>query len=174
MQSTDLRPYLRRLLIVFLISLALVFLISELAFLLQVKLGDTDRAPDTIELVIPEGTAEQVEAGQPVPSIPSELVFVLGDVLLVKNEDVVTHQLGPVFVPPNSSASLPMEEAENLTLTCSFQPSKFLGLEIKEPTTLSTRLLALLFATPPTVLIAYLYSLVAYPVAGRKDEAQDV
>ncbi|MDA1330430.1 MAG: hypothetical protein O3B43_05135 [Chloroflexi bacterium] len=162
MQTKDLSPYIRRLMFVLIIAVATVFAISELGVLLQG--GSVARAPQTIELVIPEGAASQVEAGEEPLGIPDEMVFVLGDILLVRNLDVVAHSLGPLFIPPESSASMPLDQADNFAMTCSFTPSKYLGLDVREPTTLGTRVLALGFSVPPTVAIFYIYSLLAFPI----------
>ena len=87
-----------RLAITFVAALALVWIGSEVAF--YFLRADTDRVPSEIELVIPTGTAAKVAAGEPVPVIPDEMTFVLGDTLVVKNEDLVDHQLGPLWIPP--------------------------------------------------------------------------
>ena len=169
MDKATLRPYLKRLLIMLGVSIVLVFAISEIAFRIQVSQGDPDRAPQTIELTIPEGTAAAIEQGNPVPALPDEMIFVLGDVLLVQNNDSVTHELGPLLVPPNASASMPMDQAENLSLHCSFQPSNYLGVQIKEPTTLFTRFIGIAFAVPATLVMLFGYSLLAYPVKKPED-----
>lgn len=165
MQREELHPYLKRLGIVFLISLVGSFLVSEAAFRLQPH--NVDRAPQVIELVIPLGTAAKVAAGDAVPTIPAEMVFVLGDVLMVRNEDNEPHELGPLFIPAGASASLPMDQAENFAMNCSFQPSSYLGVDVKEPTTWRTRLTGLSFSVPPTTLMLFLYSLLSNPIVGR-------
>ncbi|MBN2500594.1 MAG: hypothetical protein JXB38_07460 [Anaerolineales bacterium] len=169
MNKETLRPYLKRFLIMLGISILLVFAISEVAFRIQVRQGDPDRAPQTIELTIPAGTAAAIEQGEPVLTLPDEMVFVLGDVLLVQNNDNVAHELGPMLVPPNTSASMPMDQADNLSLSCSFQPSNYLGVEIKEPTTLFTRFIGIAFAVPATLVMLFGYSLLAYPVNKPED-----
>jgi hypothetical protein len=158
------RPYIVRFLVMLGISTLLVAAISEVSFRIQVSQGDPDRAPQDIELTIPVGTAARIEQGEAVPALPDEMVFVLGDVLVVKNEDNVPHELGPMLVPPNSSASMPMDQADNLSLSCSFQPSNYLGVQIKEPTTLFTRFVGIAFAVPATLVMLFGYSLIAYPV----------
>ncbi len=172
MKREELRPYVRRLAWVFVISLIGSFVVSEVAFRLQPN--NIDRAPQVVEILIPAGTAERVAAGEDVPSIPSEMVFVVGDVLLVRNEDSVPHELGPLLVPAGSSASLPMDQAENFAMNCSFQSSNYLGVDVKEPTTIQTRLTGLSFSVPPTTLMLFLYSLVAKPIvpagANRKED----
>lgn len=159
--------YFKRLGLIFIVTVVVVWGISEAAFRLQKH--NVDRSPEEIELVIPEGTAEQVAAGEAVPTIPDELVFVVGDVLVVRNEDVVTHELGPLLVPAASSARMAMEEADSFALSCSFQPTNYLGLDIKDPTTWETRLLAIAFAAPPTTVVVFLYSLVVRPVVFGED-----
>jgi len=156
------RSGIKRFIILFLISTVLVLVASEAAFLL-IK-DQSDRAPQTIELVIPTGTSEKIAQGQPVPSIPEEMVFVVGDTLLVKNEDTVDHQLGPLWVPAGASASLGMERPERLAYTCSFQSTNYLGLNIKPPTNIKTRLSALALAVPSTAMVLFVYSLIIWPL----------
>jgi len=163
-----LSKYLIRLLIISVISIAAVFIFSEIAFQLQHDRA-LNRSPKTVTIVIPEGTAERVEAGEEVPGIPDEMTFVLGDVLEVKNEDNVTHQLGPLYIPPGSSAALPLHESDNFTMGCSFQASNNLGLNVIPPTTLITRLTALFTAGPATILFLFLNSLVFFPIKSSKD-----
>lgn len=160
----------RRLAILFLASLVLVFLGSEGAFILQKE--TYDRAPKVIELVIPPGTADRIAAGQAVPSIPAEMVFVIGDTLVVHNRDSADHVLGPVWVPAGTSASLAMEKASKVVYDCSFRTSRYFGLEVKEPTTWRTRLTALVLAAPATTVFLFVYSLVIYPLQPRKKPAR--
>ncbi len=170
MQKSEYWPYIKRLGIVLLISLLAVIAISEIGIRLQNE--NTARAPKTFELVIPEGTAQKVEAGEEAPGIPNEMAFVIGDILLVRNLDSVMHTLGPLFIPSETSAQMPLDEAENLALSCSFTPSKYLGLDIRTPTTLSTRLTALSFAVPPTAVILFIYSLLTFPINGKQADDQ--
>jgi hypothetical protein len=165
--------FVKRFLISFLISLAFVVLLSEIAFRFQKD--KVARAPDIITLVIPTGTADSVANGDPVPSIPAEMDFLTGDVLTVVNEDNVDHQLGPVWVPPGTSASLRLDQAEKFAYSCSFQPSRYLGINVRQPTTLTTRLTGLGLAVPPTTMVLFLYSILLIPVDGKKKaSAEDV
>ncbi len=156
-------PLVRRLIISGIIGIVLSIAISEGAY--QALRDDTDRAPQTVELVIPDGTAEQVEAGNAVESIPEKMVFVEGDVLLVKNEDTTDHQLGPVWVPPGTTGRLVMENVNNYSYGCSFQPSRYLGLDVRpRGASLTSRILALLFVAPPTIGLLTLYSTLVIPL----------
>lgn len=165
MSRKDLRVFGRRLAICFLIALAFAILISEVAYRFQKD--RVNRPPQAVELVIPAGTAEQVQQGNPVPSIPEEMDFLIGDVLVVINEDSVDHQLGPVWVPPASRASLPLELADKFSFACSFKPGRYLGINVREPTTLITRLTGLGLITPPTAMILLVYSILVFPLQAK-------
>lgn len=160
-------PYLRRLLVILFASTATIFVISEIAFVVMGE--DTNRAPKRIELEIPLGTAARVAAGEEVEGIPSEMTFVLGDELVVRNFDVSAHELGPIFVPPGTTGVLPLDEVARFSLSCSFRPSQYLGLDVREATTIYTRLLALFVAAPATAAVIFLYSLAVRPVESVED-----
>ena len=172
MDREVLRPYLRRLIILSVGTFVVVFVMLEIFFLFQKE--TSDRPPQVVELTIPAGTAARIDAGEAVPSIPEELVFVLGDELLVNNEDVAGHELGPLLIPPGSSASLQMDSAENYSVTCSFLPSRYLGLDVREPFTWEIRLIGLGAATPVTIVLLFLYSLIVFPMNTPKDKSFSV
>jgi hypothetical protein len=167
-KRADFSVFVKRMALCGLIALVFVGLISEGAFLIQ-KDAD-DRQPQTVELVIPPGTADRIAAGEAVSSLPEEITFVLGDTLLVRNQDDVDHQIGPVWVPPGRSASLEMEKPDRYAYACSFQPSRYLGLDVREPTTISTRLTALGLAVPPTTMFLFFYSLLLFPLNKEGEE----
>lgn len=148
---------IKRLLISLLIGLALGAAISEIPFIF---LQETARPPQEVVLTIPLGTAEQVARGEQPPSIPPDMIFVVGDTLIVKNDDAVDHKLGPLWIPANSSAQLPLGQVENLAFECTFQPGKYFGLEVHEPLTISTRIFGIIFAGLPMGVLIALYSLI--------------
>jgi hypothetical protein len=152
----------KRLVVVLAISIGLAVIVNEVFYRLQNI--QYDRSPMTVELVIPRGTADSIAAGQPVPEIPDEMVFVAGDVLLVKNEDSAAHQLGPIWIPAMSSASLNLEEPIQYSAQCSFQPSRYMGIDVREPTTFWTRVQGVILVAPPVGIFLFLYSLVVYPI----------
>lgn len=155
-------PVLRRLLILSLISIVAVLLVSELSYRLLRE--DSSHAPKTISLVIPNGTAAKVAEGQSEPSIPEDMVFVVGDTLSVENKDVVDHQLGPLWIPAGKTASLLMGEVSNYAYSCSFRPSQYLGIIVRDPVTWSSRMGAVAVSAPPTIVFLLVYSLVARPI----------
>jgi hypothetical protein len=146
-------------------GLLLAWGLSEAAFVLLKN--NSDHLPQRFELVIPAGTAARIAAGQAVPSLPPNLSFVVGDTLVVKNEDVVAHQLGPVWAPPGASASLNLDQASQLAYECTFQPGRYQGLDVRPRVTLTTRLQAIFFAGPPMGVLILLYGLIVWPLRPR-------
>jgi hypothetical protein len=150
----------KRMLISLVIAIVLAGIGSEIAFRLQgIK---SSRGPQTVELLIPAGTSAKVSQGQSV--LPSGQSFVNGDVLVVRNEDSVIHTLGPLVIPPGSSANMKLSQSGNLRYICSFEPSKYFGMEILPALTFTTRIEAALIAGIPLGLLIGAYSLVAYPL----------
>ena len=151
------RVAIKRIVISMLVGLLLGVVISEVPFIF---LQETARAPREITLVIPNGTAELVERGEQPPTIPENMAFVVGDTLIVKNEDVLDHKLGPLWIPANSSALLSLDQEESFAYECSFQPGKYLGLEVNPPLTTATRIYGMLYVGLPLGVMLALYSLV--------------
>jgi len=140
-----------------LIGLVLGAAISELSF---VFLHDTARPPKVIEIVIPDGTADRVALGEAPPAIPNSMTFVVGDTLLIKNDDSVNHELGPLWIPAGASASLSLDAVQSYAYACSFQPGKYLGLDVREALTLNTRIFGILSSGLPLGGLIALYSLI--------------
>ena len=95
---------LKRIGLSLLIGLVFGFLLNEITFQF---VKEVNRAPSTVELTIPEGTAEIIKQGGEAPAIPEEMVFVVGDLLVVWNQDGVDHQLGPLWIPAGKEALPP-------------------------------------------------------------------
>jgi hypothetical protein len=163
---SKIKPYLIRLGIISIISLVFAAAFNEATYLLQK--APTDRGPRTIQIVIPAGTAERIQLGDASPLLPEEMVFVIGDILEVINKDSVSHQLGPIWVPAGATGSLVMSQVERVRYSCSFQSQKYLGIDIRTPVTITTRLTALALTVPTLGALLFLYSLAAYPVDKKK------
>jgi hypothetical protein len=117
-----------------------------------------------VELIIPAGTADRVAQGESDPTLPATMLFVVGDTLVVKNLDSVVHQLGPLFIPSGSSASLKLDSEQDYSFACSFQPSKYIGLNVRPALTVGTRIVGILEAGLPMGMLIALYSIFAVPV----------
>ena len=116
--------FLRRFFGLLIVSLVLVLAISE-SFYFLIR-NDSERPPQTFEITIPAGTAERIAAGDSGPEIPN-VVFVVGDILTVHNLDNTSHELGPIWLPPGTSGSLTLGEANDFIFNCSFQSTQFPG-----------------------------------------------
>ena len=117
------------------IGLVSGFAISEISYLI---LKEDSRAPELVDLIIPEGTS-------------------------------VDHQLGPLWIPPGSTASMVLDREQNFIFACSFQPSNYFGLDVREPVTIWTRLGGVMFSGIPLGAILALYSFIMWPIS-RHDE----
>src|SRR3990172_3879628 len=109
----------RRLLISLLAGMLTGVAVSEIPFIF---LRESARPPQEILLTIPAGTAEQLARGEKSPSIPENMIFVVGDTLVVENNDSIDHKLGPLWIPANSSARLSLTQQESFAYECTFQP----------------------------------------------------
>jgi hypothetical protein len=148
---------IRRVVLSILSGLAIGALITEVPFF---YMRETARAPREIVITIPRGTADLVALGEAPPSIPATMTFVVGDTLVVENEDTVDHKLGSLWIPASSTARLPLDTKESMAFDCSFQPDKLLGVEVYEALNASTRILGILSTGLPLAVLFSLYSLV--------------
>ena len=143
-----------------LIGLAVGILVNEVTFAF---LREESRPPERIVLVIPAGTAELVAQGQQPPSLPGDMTFVTGDTLVVRNEDAVDHQLGPLWIPAGSEASLALETAGRFVNTCSFQTENVLNLDVNEALTFGTRFQGIFLTGVPLGVLLALYANLVWP-----------
>jgi hypothetical protein len=142
------------------VGLLLGTIFDEIAF--RFEGYTTSRPPKTVVLTIPPGTSLQVASGSSV--IPASMVIVVGDTLLVHNQDSITHTLGPLVIPPSSSAKMTLNQIGNLAFTCSFEPTKYFGLEVQEALTPGVRLEGVIIAGVPLGAVIGLYSLIVWPL----------
>lgn len=154
-----------RILSAFFIGILLGAVMTELAY---ISLKKENREPTTIELIIPAGTAETIRQGKRPLDIPQEMQFVLGDTLRIINQDSENHQLGLLYIPANSSASLKLESVDNMAVECSFQTGSYLGITVQEPVTWWVRIKGYFFAGFPLGTLFAVYS--GLLVKKKKDE----
>lgn len=156
----------RKIVVSMLIGLAIGVAVAEIPFIFQ---RETARQPKKVVITIPLGTADRVALGEAPPTIPENMTFVVGDVLVVENNDAVDHKLGPLWIPAHTSAQLALSQKENLAYECSFQPGKYFGLDVREPLTMSTRIFGIFYAGIPLGILIALYSF-AFP-SKKKENA---
>lgn len=163
--------HLKRFLWVMAASMLFGWLVSEVSFRLVNR--NVRNTPQRLELVIPAGTAQRVAQGEGDPRLPESMTFIQGDVLVVVNQDDVSHQLGPVWVPAGGSGSLTMGEPNSYSYDCSFQPQETLGVDVQPRLTSWIRVQGVISVGLPSGVLFWLYSLVIRPVGPRKEEEQD-
>lgn len=159
------RSTIKRVLFSLLIGILIGAALSEGTFIF---LRETARPPKTVELTIPAGTAARIALGEQPPEIPENMTFVVGDILVVRNEDSVDHQLGPLWIPAGTSTGVNLTTEENLAYECSFQTTSYFGLEVHEPLTIWTRLYGIFFAGLPLGVLIAIYSFVMPPGKKRR------
>lgn len=136
--------------------------ISEASYYF-LRTGET-RPPQVVKLNIPAGTAALVSRGEANPALSATMTFVVGDTLLVRNLDIVVHQLGPLWIPPGATASMRLDTERDYAVACTFRPSKYVDLRVQSPLTLVTRLAGIFEAGIPLGFLIALYSLFAIPM----------
>jgi hypothetical protein len=120
------------------------------------------RPPQRVEVVIPLGTADRVRAGQAVDVIPANLSFVMGDVLVLKNQDTALHTIGPYQVAPGQTLSIPLDDPTPPSFTCSIHPSGVLNLQVQPRDDLRLTLVpTLVLGVPLGIVMAGLYQVLS-------------
>ncbi|GIV63730.1 MAG: hypothetical protein AB1457_05765 [Chloroflexota bacterium] len=165
--SPAVRAALRRLWWSLLISLIFAFLVSEVSY--QLVKDRSERPPQTVEILIPAGTAARIANGEEGPALP-EMRFVEGDTLLVRNLDEVSHQLGPLWVLPGSTSRMTLDRPSQYTMECSFQQSRSLGIDVLPRAKASDRIFGIISVGFPTWILLWLYWLVARPLPGDENK----
>lgn len=151
----------KRLGITFVISMAFALVVAEVSY--QMVKSSTERAPSQIEILIPPGTAEAIARGEPGPGLP-DMRFAEDDQILVRNMDSVSHQLGPLWIPANSSSVLTLDRPNSYSLSCSFAASQSVDIEVVARAKASDRVLGILSIGLPTWMLIWVYSLIGIPM----------
>lgn len=102
-------------------STALVACGSEDTFgLTEVEAGD--RAADYTYL-IPAGTGEAIDAGEPVEIVPADMAVKVGETLELVNEDDRGHIVGPFYVGANETLRQEFTSPGVFEGVCTVHPS---------------------------------------------------
>jgi energy-coupling factor transporter transmembrane protein EcfT len=161
------KKFLLRMILFMVVSVIAAAVISEVGF--RIQKNTLSRDPTTVIIVIPPGTAAKVAQGENV--IPAGQVFVQGDTLEVKNEDSVTHTLGPLVIPPGTTASMKLNQVGSVNYTCSFQPTKFYGITIQQGLSFGLRFEAALLIGLPLGMLLGLYSFLVIPLEPKTTDS---
>lgn len=157
---------IQRIVLSFTFGVFVAALMNEVAYYF---LKTENREPTLIEIQIPLGTAQLMRDGKDPEIISKNMRFVVGDTLRVINNDDENHQLGSLYIPAQSSASLKLDVEENLIVESSFQSTKFVGLTVQEPLTWWARVRGYFSSGFPLGVLFAVYS--GLIVKKKKDES---
>ena len=84
---------------------------------------------------IPPGTAARLKAGEPLTVLPSPIHLTVGvrDVLVITNDDTVTHQVGPIILGSRQTYRIPFRRPGQFRYACSLHVTGTLTLDIAPP-----------------------------------------
>lgn len=76
--------------------------------------------PGELVYVVPPGTSARIKAGERLSVLPATVRLTLGvqDVLVVRNEDDATHQLGPILLAPRQTYRIPFRRVMKYQYAC--------------------------------------------------------
>jgi hypothetical protein len=113
-------------------SLVLVAALAAVFVVASVGLSHVVGRPKPVErtITIPAGTAEKLAAGEDVALIPTDLRFHLRDRLVILNNDVAAHQVGPFTVAPGERLEKRFSEAATIAGFCSLHPGGRITIEV--------------------------------------------
>lgn len=82
-----------------------------------------EEPPTTYSYVIPAGTGDRLDAGEPVVIIPAELSVHVGDSISIVNNDDRGHSVGPFFVAAGERLTHEFSERGTIADVCTIHPS---------------------------------------------------
>jgi hypothetical protein len=124
------------------------------------------RGPMRVEYVIPQGASKRIAAGESIDTIPAQALFIVGDELVLNNQDEVNHQVGPFWIPAKSALVIPLDRENSFNYLCTIHPSGAIGLEVRPQNSLLLTLLPTLLLGVP---IGISLSVIARVVSGLQD-----
>lgn len=110
-------------------GVALVAVVAVVAALVMAGGGDDGV---THRYVIPAGTAARLAAGEQVTIMPTRLVVHVGDTLVLRNNDSVTQQMGPLSVEAGSVLKMKFARRGTIEGTCTMNPEGTAKIVIEE------------------------------------------
>lgn len=89
----------------------------------------------TYQYIIPRGTGDRIDAGEPVNIVPRRLDLNLGDSIEIVNQDAVGHNVGPFFVGEGETVSQVFRTEATYEDACSIHPSGAFTIVVSSPVT---------------------------------------
>lgn len=98
------------------------------AFVVAVRESDSESVDH--RFVIPAGTADRIDAGEPVAVTPPVVHLHSGDTITLVNEDDVVQQTGFLSVRPGETITYRFSEPGRFSSECSFHPDGGLVIDV--------------------------------------------
>lgn len=89
------------------------------------------REATTHELVIPAGTGDEIARGGNPLELHSTWSYYTGDVLMIDNQDTVSHQIGPWSIAPGSVFAVELQPEVGGSFACSLLPAGQISLDVQ-------------------------------------------
>jgi plastocyanin len=97
---------------------------------LALRAADPSAVP-VVDVVIPAGTGERIDAGERIALLPSLVVVHVGDTIRITNEDDRGHLAGPFFVGAGETLRQTFAAAGEVTGECSIHPSGEITIDVR-------------------------------------------
>jgi plastocyanin len=104
-------------------TLLLAALVATPAVLLVIVVLVSTLRSELIVVEVPAGTAERIEAGEPVELLPRTLEVSVGDTLEIRNLDDASHEVGPYFVAAGQTVRQTFTAPGTIQGMCTLHPS---------------------------------------------------
>lgn len=82
-----------------------------------------ERAGGEYRVVVPAGTGDRIDRGEDVELIPADLRLGVNDTLVVENQDIRTHSVGPFTVRAGETVRHQFSTAGVYSGVCTIHPS---------------------------------------------------
>ena len=97
--------------------------VLSLAALVGLYVVPKAAAAQTIEILVPDGTQAQMDAGDEIVLFPRRLEVGVGDRIVIANEDTSSHQVGPYVVGPGQEIVQTFSSPGIIEGICTLHPS---------------------------------------------------
>ena len=97
--------------------------VLSLTAVVAVHVAPRAAASQTVEIVVPQGTQAQMDAGEEIVLFPRRLEVGVGDRIVIENEDDSSHQVGPYVVGPGQRIVQTFSTTGIIEGICTLHPS---------------------------------------------------
>lgn len=100
-----------------------VLAVISLCAVVVVHVAPRATASQTINISVPVGTQAQMDAGEEIVLFPRRLEVGVGDRIVIQNDDIASHQVGPYVVGPGQRIVQTFATTGVIEGICTLHPS---------------------------------------------------